>query len=403
MTGVIFMAALMLGTVFEQTKRKYQLKLLAGEQGLHRSLRWLYFSEDIENAEFLRGGELMVLTGYGFRGEDDLEAFLRMLISKNSCGVIVNVGKYILEDKIPPRILALCDENQFPFITMPWKYHLTDILQDYSRQIFFRTHEQDRLNYIFQMLLTDSRLCSNEDRTRLIANQFDPEGRYCVAVISYQHPSKEKLAALSSDVHVLTENHLNQTESKVCVFPYKNQLVLVFHGGEEGPARQQTGEILTLCSDAFPGARFFCGIGSILSGVEQLKVSYGRATAALYCAIARNEHKLHFSDLGIFQLLFTCGDPQVLREYTKILAPLEAYDAHYGSQLVETLHCYLHCNGSVNLVSDEMYCHRNTTNYRIKKIKALLDADLDHRDVLFQLQMAFHVREFEAIFKPIDE
>ncbi|MDF2838987.1 MAG: transcriptional regulator [Evtepia sp.] len=394
--------ALTLGTVFEQTKHKYQLKLLAGEQGLYRSLRWLYFSEDIGNADFLRGGELMVLTGFSLQGEDELESFLQMLISKNSCGVIINVGKYIFEDAIPQRVIDLCNEHEFPLITMPWKYHLSDILQEYSHQIFFRTHEQDRLNYIFQMLINDKKLLSKDDETRLITNQFDPNGRYCVAIISYQTKAKGKvLTTLSRDVLILAENHLNQSLDQVCVFSYKNQLVLLVHREEEKQIEEQMRTILNLCTASFPNDRFFCGIGSVLSGVEKLKESYGRACAALYCGIAKNKQQLKFDELGVLQLFFTCRDQAVLHEFTKILSPLEEYDSQCGSQLVETLKLYLQFNGSVNLVSDEMYCHRNTTNYRIKKIKALLQMDLDSREVLFELQMAFYVREYQLIVPPL--
>lgn len=395
--------ALTLGTVFEQTKHKYQLKLLAGEQGLYRSLRWLYFSEDIGNADFLRGGELMVLTGFGLQGEDEFEAFLQMLISKNSCGVIVNVGKYIFEDKIPQSVLDLCNENQFPLITMPWKYHLSDILQDYSQKIFFRTHEQDRLSYIFQMLLNDGRLLSNEDETRLITNQFDPSGRYCVAIISYQKTVQEMAnSTLLRDLHILVENHFNQAMDRVCVFPYKNQLVLVFHQEEEKQIDEQTQIMINVCTASFPACQFSCGIGSVFSGVHQLKESYRRASAALYFGMAKNIEKMKFGELGVLQLFFSCRDQTLLDQFTTILSPLEEYDTQYGSQLVETLKYYLEFNGSVNLVSDEMYCHRNTTNYRIKKIKALLNADLDSRDVIFELQMAFHVREYIRIFSSLD-
>jgi DNA-binding PucR family transcriptional regulator len=62
----------------------------------------------------------------------------------------------------------------------------------------------------------------------------------------------------------------------------------------------------------------------------------------------------------------------------------------------------MQCNGSVNLVSDAMYCHRNTTNYRIKKIRALLGTELDSQEMLFRLQLAFYIREYRRIY-PEDE
>lgn len=224
------MAALTLETVFEQTRRKYQLKLLAGENGMHRSLRWLYFSEDIENAEFLRGGELVMPTGFDLRTRDSFEAFIRMLISKNACGVIINVGKYIHEENLSTEILEECNRKKFPMITMPWKYHLTDIIQDYSHQIFFRNHEQNRLGYIFQMLIQDKYLYTLEDETRLTAHQFNPAGKYHVAVLScfVKHGGKLPVDLLQS-VEILIQNHLNLSDDSVCAFSYQNRQVFIFH------------------------------------------------------------------------------------------------------------------------------------------------------------------------------
>lgn len=392
------MATLMLGTVFEETKHKYQLKLLAGKEGLHRSLRWLYFSEDISNADFLRGSELMVLTGYGLQGEESLSHFLRMLISRHCCGVIINVGKYIVEEEISQEILDLCNANQFPLITMPWKFHLTDLIQEYSRQIFFRTHEQARINDIFQMLLMDCKLCSDEDRAKLLAHHFDPEGSYCVARLVWQAKGEwQPPSTLERDLHVVTENHLNQTGTPSCGFVYQDQLVLVFHGLSENMVEGQVLEIAKLCEAGFPDLTILCGVGSSLLGLSQVCESYARAGLSLQCALAGKGNGQSFSKLGIYQLFYSCHDTRVLSQFTEVLQPLETYDAQYGSQLIETLRLYLRCSGRVNQVADEMYCHRNTTNYRIKKIKSLLGMDLDERETIFKLQMAFYLKEYQSL------
>ena len=391
------MAALMLGTVFEQTKEKYGLQLLAGEQGLHRSLRWLYFSEDIENADFLRGGELMLLTGHSFGGQEGFERFVRMLISRNACGVIVNVGKYIFSEEISPELLDLCNARQFPLITMPWKYHLTDIWQDYGQQIFLQAHEQNRLTYIFQMLLEDARHYSPEEESRLIANGFTPRGSYCAAVLSWAHRERKTVES-AGEVAVLVENHLNQIREQACTFLYRNRQVLVFQTKDPGGIRPMLEGLQNACRRRFPALEFFCGLGTAVQGVQQLGESYSRALAALSYGVYKGKGAISFEEMGIFQLLLTCRDRSVLEGFSQILTPLEEYDAQYGGQLTETLQRYMECNGSVNLVSDAMYCHRNTTNYRIKKIKALLGTELDSQEMLFRLQLAFYVREYHRVY-----
>lgn len=392
------MAALTLGAVYEQTRLKYQLKILAGESGLHRSLRWLYFSEDINNASFLRGGELMVLTGHSFAGRTDFEDFVHMLMDKHSCGVIVNVGKYIMEEDISQELIDLCQREEFPLITMPWKYHLTDILQDYSQQIFFRRHEQDRLIYIFQILLRDASLFSPEDEARLLANAFLPTGSYCVAVLACRDADGNRLSeAQTRNLLVLMENHLNQAAQKTCVFVYQNQVVLLYHALAQRQALQEVNTLMERCGVAFPAVTLRCGVGTQLTGVESLAESYQQAQSALFYSIRQGRRCASFEDMGMLRLLFACRDQGLPEQFAGVLTPLEDYDLRHGSQLTETLRLYLQCNGSVQQVSEQLYCHRNTTNYRIKKIKSLLELELDSTEAIFRLQMAFCVREYQQL------
>ncbi len=391
----------MLGTVLEQTKEKYELTVVAGAAGLYRSLRWLYFSEDIENADFFRGGELVVLTGFSLGGAEHMERFVRMLIARNACGIIVNVGKYILPEDISPEVIALCEAEEFPLITMPWKYHLTDILHDYSRQIFFRTHEQERLRYLFQMLLGESRLFSAEDEVRLLSHEFDPAGDYRVAVLTYRSRGAKQSApeTILEDMSLLAENHLNPRPETVCVFPYRSQVLFIYHLKGEAQIEEGLREILERLERAFPRLAFFCGLGSRMRGITQLQELYQRAGAALYHGIYRDRSLSSFEEMEIFQLFFACKDPAILRGFTEILAPLEEYDRKYGGQLSETLRCYLRFQGSVSQVAEAMYCHRNTTNYRIKKIKALLRDELDSSEIRFRLQLAYYVREYLNLYQ----
>jgi DNA-binding PucR family transcriptional regulator len=76
---------------------------------------------------------------------------------------------------------------------------------------------------------------------------------------------------------------------------------------------------------------------------------------------------------------------------------LERYEQN-GNQLTETLRLYLNSNGSINHVSEALGCHRNTINYRIKKIKELLQVDLDSTQIRFQLQLALSIRDYQRLY-----
>jgi hypothetical protein len=391
---------LMVGTVFAQTKEQYQLKLLAGEQGLHRSLRWMYFSEDIGNADFLRGGELMLLTGHKFKGKEDFENFVKMLMDRNSCGVIIPVGKYIMEEDISQALLDLCDKANYPFMIMPWKYHFPDFMQTVSRMIFASTHAQNQLAYTFQRLLKYAKVYEAEDENRLRTNQYDPAGEYCVAVISCRRAFEERVAPSSLlYMKTLIENHLNQWPEKVFVFQYQNQIILMFHHTSCRQIGRHMANILRFCEQSTPAYCFYCGIGSPLLGITNIKESFERACAAIQYGSYHTLHLVSFENMGLFQLLYCCQDRSVFERFINILQPLVHYDDQCSSQLVETLRLYLKHNGSVTQVSNEMFCHRNTTNYRIKKIKTDLGYDLEDGKVLLRLQIAFAMLDYRAIFE----
>ena len=62
-----------------KTSTRYQLTQLAGNAGLHADISWVYLMEDIENTDFLRGGELVITTGMSIHSEQTLLAFAASL------------------------------------------------------------------------------------------------------------------------------------------------------------------------------------------------------------------------------------------------------------------------------------------------------------------------------------
>ena len=68
---------------------------------------WVYISEDISTSTFLNGGELIITTGVtsGER-EDWLRAFIKELIKRGTCGLILNTGRYIFEEDITDEIIS---------------------------------------------------------------------------------------------------------------------------------------------------------------------------------------------------------------------------------------------------------------------------------------------------------
>ncbi len=85
---------------------------------------------------------------------------MKSLREKQCCGLIVNVGKYLHVEDFTRELLDYCEAESFPLITMPWQYHLSDIIRDYSREILMHTREVEGLRGLVQLLLRGERLSS---------------------------------------------------------------------------------------------------------------------------------------------------------------------------------------------------------------------------------------------------
>ena len=83
----------------------------------------------------------------------------------------------------------------------------------------------------------------------------------------------------------------------------------------------------------------------------------------------------------------TCNHDEYLKN-------IEEYDEIHDTNYLETLHQYLLCNGSIQHVASNMFCHRNTITYRMRVIEDHWDLKLDDTVERFHLMTAFFIRDY---------
>ena len=84
---------------------------------------------------------------------------------------------------------------------------------------------------------------------------------------------------------------------------------------------------------------------------------------------------INYDDVKPYHLLESLSQKDLLEYCDQRVILLNEYDKNHHSELVETLYTYLFLNKSINLTAQKLYAHRNTINYRIQKIKGLIDLD----------------------------
>ena len=126
------------------------------------------------------------------------------------------------------------------------------------------------------------------------------------------------------------------------------------------------------------------GIGSMARKLSHLGKSYKEATEALSLGKIFPDlgSVISFKDVGIHRILSLITDRRELRSFTEdFLGPLIKHDQKNGEDLQQTLHIYLAQNGNINKTARALFVHPNTVLYRIKKIQAIIDRDLNSMDM----------------------
>ncbi|HEX2161253.1 MAG TPA: PucR family transcriptional regulator ligand-binding domain-containing protein [Thermoleophilaceae bacterium] len=102
-------------------------------------------------------------------------------------------------------------------------------------------------------------------------------------------------------------------------------------------------------------------------------------------------------DLGAFRLLLAVQDDDALRVYTEsVLGPLEDGGGEYGDELLRSLEAFIEQNGQWEKAARQLYCHRHTLRYRIKRIEDLTGRDLKSARDRIELWLALRARELIA-------
>src|SRR4051794_5781365 len=128
-----------------------------------------------------------------------------------------------------------------------------------------------------------------------------------------------------------------------------------------------------------------------------LRRSFHEARCALEAAALANgsaPHVASYRDLGAFQLLLSLQDDEALRLYCdSVLAPLEDASGEYGDELIRSLEAFIEQNGQWERAARELYCHRHTLRYRIRRVEQLTGRDLSSARDRIEFWLALRARE----------
>jgi DNA-binding PucR family transcriptional regulator len=128
-----------------------------------------------------------------------------------------------------------------------------------------------------------------------------------------------------------------------------------------------------------------------------LRRSFHEARCALEVTAFRNGDTpkvASYQDLGAFQFLLSVQDDEALRMYCEsVLGAIEDGEGKYGGELLRSLEAFLEHNGQWEGAARELFCHRHTLRYRIRRVEELTGRDLSSARDRIEFWLALRARE----------
>lgn len=115
-----------------------------------------------------------------------------------------------------------------------------------------------------------------------------------------------------------------------------------------------------------------CGVGREYEGLDDVVKSFEEARLALQFVDRREGNLLLFKDLGIESIIYEIPEEK-MDDFIERFFPF-FHDPEY-KQLVDTLKIFLQLNQSIASASEALFIHKNTLQYRLKKMKELTGYD----------------------------
>lgn len=386
-------------SLFEATSNLFRLKILAGRGGLQNRVSWMYYTEDISTLDFIRGGELIITTGLeierlwkntGNQNQDDMENYLISLVKKlhkiKASGLILNIGRYI--EIVPEKLISLCDDLDFPLLTMPWEVHIIDIMQDYGKRIL-ETHEKNitlekmLYNAIFRPKEFDYSLVADSDFCR--AKEF-----FFVLLEFPAEFAKKSSDEISRYMEFTFNTKIKIPSDEYAMVIHNGKACYIIKGGETGKSKKIDSAART---DRFLNISRI-SVSAVCQNISDFPSEYNHAEFALRFCGSENQLS-EYQRLGVYQLFGEIKDIKVLQKfYDDTLGKLDSMGKEKLSDYLHTLKLYLCSNGSVHKTAEENFTHRNTVNYRIKRISDILGVNiLQDGKARYKIQTALYIKE----------
>lgn len=376
-----------------------EMKLLAGEKGLGKSVGWIYVAECFENPlegiKWLQGGEIVFITGLGLKKNMNV---LKMLIEgiyhNGGVGLIINMGEYIKD--IPTEIIEISNTLDFPLFSLPWKVKLIDVSKEISNAIILSRLEDNTLNTCLTNLLFGDGNLDMDIKEKALYFGYDFKDKYYICQIEInKFINHESFIGFDSKpnmrVMIIIRDTLERHGFKLPIIDNNDSIIILASSYDDTIYRMERAlqNLVDIVSKELKMVDLNIGIGQPCQYISTIKTSLKEAGQAIISSrYINNKNKITFyKDIGVYELILNIENKTILENYIENVLGTILGNRSY----MEILQFYFEDNCNISKTADRLFFHRNTLKYKIDKIEELLNCDFKDFNHCMKIKMALDI------------
>lgn len=227
-----------------------RIKLVAGQNGLDRTVTWPYVGQTSTVSQWVHGGELLFITGIA-HSADKLADLILECIQKKLAGLVILVGNDYI-NSIPEELLAQADAADFPLFEMPWDVKLIDVTREITDLIMRDKFEIKKSKNFLGRLLFASDVDYRQMLDTAIINDIQLLEYKFIAVFNVSHPADEIMTdaghdSLEDKLQHSVDSLCKEKQLPVITLVYGNNVICLASAPTQEKAAEAAAYLETVC------------------------------------------------------------------------------------------------------------------------------------------------------------
>lgn len=339
-----------------------RIKLVAGPNGLDRTVTWPYVGQTSTVSQWVHGGELLFITGI-VHSADKLKDLILECIQKKLAGLVILVGNEYI-NSIPEELLAQADAADFPLFEMPWDVKLIDVTREITDLIMRDKFEIKKSKNFLGRLLFASDVDYRQMLDTAIINDIHLLEYKFIAVFNVSHPADEIMTdaghdSLEDKLQHSVDSLCKEKQLPVTTLVYGNNVICLASAPTQEKAAEAAAYLETVCgllSQLYSAATFTSAL-AVLTPMSNRSKSVIRKRRKRCCSGKRWDAAITLSTIPSLVYTACCLKSMIKKKSVNTITIISVCSCSMTAKIIRS--CWKRCVSTYTVTAILLKHHRH--------------------------------------------